>query len=374
VKILAVNWQDPANPHAGGAEIHLFEILDRLASKGHNITVLCSGWPRAQPLSTVNGVEIHRTGDRYSFPAHARRYFRNHLANRDFDVVLDDINKIPLCTPLWRAGAPVVALVPHLFGTTAFRELSIPLAAVVWLSERLIPYVYRQSLFHVISKSTASDLVERGIASRNITVIYPGIDCERYTPDESRRSPTPLFAYLGRLKRYKGVDIVLRAFAEASIRGARLEVAGTGDLRPELERLARRLGIANNVTFSGYVDEATKQDLLRRAWSLVFASPKEGWGITNLEAQASGTPVIVSDSPGLRESVKPGASGVLVQHGNIKQLAQAMRNMASDPLKVAHMGAEGRRFASTFSWDNTAEQTELHIREAIQQGSGRRSV
>jgi glycosyltransferase involved in cell wall biosynthesis len=280
--------------------------------------------------------------------------------------VIDDINKVPLCTPRWRVGAPVVALVPHLFGTTAFSELPAPLAAVVWLAERPIPYVYRRSLFHVISKSTAADLVARGISSEKITVIYPGIDCARYTPDESRRSPTPLFAYLGRLKRYKGVDIVIRAFAAAAIGDAHLEVAGTGDQRPELERLVGALGVEKRVTFSGFVDEAAKQDLLRRAWSLVFASPKEGWGITNLEAQASGTPVIVSDSPGLRESVQPGVSGVLVEHGNIGQLAAAMRNMVSDAGKVMTMGAQGRRFASSFSWERTADETELHIREAIQ--------
>ena len=57
--------------------------------------------------------------------------------------------------------------------------------------------------------------------------------------------------------------------------------------------------------------------MLRRAWALVFASPKEGWGITNLEAAACGTPVVASNSPGIRESVRDGETGYLVPHGDV---------------------------------------------------------
>jgi glycosyltransferase involved in cell wall biosynthesis len=366
VKILAVNWQDPENPHAGGAEIHLFEILARLVERGNSVTVLCSGFEAGAPLAVHRGIQIHRVGGRFSFPLHAARYYRRRLAGEHFDVILDDINKVPLCTPLWGTRTPVVALVPHLFGTTAFQELPAPLASIVWISERPIPLIYRNSLFHAISQSTAEDLVGRGVRRDRITVIYPGIDCARFTPDSSRRSATPLLAYLGRLKRYKGIDLVLRALARVTTPGVRLEIAGTGDYRPELERLTHSLGLRDRVSFLGFVDEAEKLDLLRRAWALVFTSPKEGWGITNLEAQASGTPVIASDSPGLRESVLPSLSGLLVPHGNLAALASAMDSLASSPESVKQMGARGREFAATFSWDRTAEQSELHIKGAIE--------
>jgi glycosyltransferase involved in cell wall biosynthesis len=366
VKILAVNWQDLQNPHSGGAEIHLFEILTRLARRGNDVTVLCSGFAGAAQQTMRDGVEVHRVGGRFSFPRYARSYFRRHLASRRFDVLLDDINKVPLFTPMWGSSAPVVALVPHLFGTTAFRELPAPLAAVVWASERPIPFVYRHSLFHAISRSTADDLVARGISRDRITVIYPGIDSASYTPEPAARSPAPLFIYLGRLKKYKGIDLIIHALARMKSVDAQLHVAGTGDHRTALEKLAGQLRLESRVKFLGFVDENEKRAMLRSAWALVFTSPKEGWGITNLEAQASGTPVIASDSPGLRESLLDGESGVLVPHGDVARLASAMDSLAESPQKVALMGERGRQFSMGFSWERTAEQTEMHIKEAIE--------
>ena len=98
--------------------------------------------------------------------------------------------------------------------------------------------MYRDVPFEAISESTADDLVGRGIRRDRIRVIYCGIDSTTYTPNPAERSDTPVFAYLGRLKRYKAVDLVLRGFARAAIPGDRLEVAGAGDYRPALERLA----------------------------------------------------------------------------------------------------------------------------------------
>src|SRR5205814_5174991 len=116
----------------------------------------------------------------------------------------------------------------------------------------------------------------------------------------------PTFLYVGRLKRYKGVEIALRALALA--RRARpdvaLEIAGGGHDRGRLERLARTLARGEAARFLGFVAETEKRRLLRRAWAVGLTSPKEGWGISNVEAAACATPALASDSPGLRESVR----------------------------------------------------------------------
>jgi glycosyltransferase involved in cell wall biosynthesis len=360
VRILVVNWQDRENPQAGGAEIHLHEIFGRLAARGHEVVLLCGGWPGCAPRATVDGMEVHRVGTRNTFPFLARRYFRRQLLAREFDVLVEDINKVPLWTPRW-GGPPVVGVVPHLFGDTVFKEAPLPLALAVWLAEKPIPLVYRGRPFEAISESTADDLEARGVERPR--VIYCGVDSDHYTPAPAQRSVTPLFAYLGRLKRYKGVDIVIRAFAALGDPTAALEIAGTGDYRAELERLVASLDLVGRVRFLGFIDEAQKSSLLRRAWSLALASPKEGWGITNMEAAASGTPVIASNSPGIRESVRDGETGFLVPHGDVEAMAAAMRRIAGSPALVDSLGRAGRVFAESFTWDNAAIQTEQHLME-----------
>jgi len=370
LRIVVVNWQCRENPLAGGAEIHLHEIFGGLVARGHEVTLLCGGWPGCPPRAVLDGLQVHRVGTRQSFPFKARAYWNRHVAEWLPDVLVEDINKVPLYTPRW-GGAPVVALVPHLFGPTAFRELSVPLASAVWLAERPLPWMYRGVPFEAISESTRDDLIARGIPANSITVIFPGIDTSQYTPDTTVRADRPTFAYLGRLQRYKGVDLVIRAFAESALTDAMLEIAGAGNYRESLEQLAHELGVSDRVRFLGRIDETGKQALLRRAWAMAFASPKEGWGITNLEAAASGTPVIASNSPGIRESVLHEVTGYLVRHGDTAAMAQAMRRLAQDRSLVERFGVAAREFATRFTWERAAAHTEAHLREIVsQRGNG----
>lgn len=111
------------------------------------------------------------------------------------------------------------------------------------------------------------------------------------------------------------------------------------------------------------MDEAHKLTLLRSTWGNLFPSPKEGWGITVVEAAACGTPSLASDSPGLRDSVRAGETGYLVPHGDAEALAARMLELAADPALVERLGRAGRRFAESHSWDHAADLTEAHLRE-----------
>jgi glycosyltransferase involved in cell wall biosynthesis len=375
MKILAVNWQDLENPQAGGAEVHFFELFSRLAALGHPVTLVTSGWRGAAPETTIDGIRVRRAGSRNSFALVGRGAVRRALAADAYDLVVEDINKLPLYLPTLTA-LPMYVIIPHLFGTTAFQEASPPVAATVWGAERLIPRVYRRAEYHAISQSTRDDLVGRGVAAERIRVIYPGVDADRLTPGDPReRLEAPTFLYLGRLKRYKGVETALRAVAVARDRGVqlRLWIAGQGDDRPRLERLAAGLHLGDAIRFLGFVSETDKLQLLRTVWGVVFPSPKEGWGITNVEAAACGTPAIASDSPGLRESVRDGESGVLVPHGDAEAMAAAMERLAGDRALVEAYGTGGRQFAEQLSWDAAADQTVQHL-ETTLASSVRRSA
>ena len=367
MNILLVNWQDLENPQAGGAEIHLFEIFARLADAGHRVRMVCSGWAGAPDRALIRGIDVHRTGRRHSFALLGRRAVRRAIAAERPDVVVEDVNKLPLFLASL-TDAPFCVLVPHLFGETAFQEAPWPLAAAVWLAERPMPRAYRRAAFHAISESTRDDLVARGVAAERIRVIHPGVDGAHFRPSPAEpRATEPRFLYVGRLKRYKGIGLAIRALAIArrSRADLRLDIAGTGDHRPDLERLALELGQTEAVRFHGFVSEERKLSLLRTAWANVFPSPKEGWGITVVEAAACGTPSLASDSPGLRDSVRHMETGYLVPHGDVDALAARMLELAGDPELVARLGAAARRFAERLSWERAAAETERHLQDII---------
>ena len=368
MNILAVNWLDRENPQAGGAEIHFFEIFGRIAQAGAHVSLVTSGWPGAAPVAEIDGIHVQRTGGRHSFAVKARGQIQSALRARRYDVVVEDINKLPLYVPTL-TRLPLYVIIPHLFGTTIFQEASLPVASLVWISELPLPLVYRRAAFQAISESTRDDLVSRGIRQDRIRVIHPGIDASWFHPDSATgRAAEPTFLYVGRIKRYKGIATAIEAVRLARERGrvVRLDIVGQGDDRARLEALVGQLGLGDVVRFLGFVSEAGKRDLLRRAWGLVFPSAKEGWGIANIEASACGTPAIAADRPGLRDSVIDGQTGFLFPYGDGAALAAIFLRLAGDADLVEKLGQAGRRLAESLSWERAASETAQHIKEGLQ--------
>jgi len=359
MRILVVNWLDLENPQSGGAEVHLHETFGRLAHRGHEVVVLCSGWKGAAQRAEADGLEIHRCGSRYTFSLHARRYFRQHLQDRDFDVIVEDLNKVPLFTPRW-GDTPVVPLVHHLFGRTAFSEASFPVALATVLLERPIPRVFGGLPAVAVSESTRDDLIRRGLKGEDIEVIPNGIDLDHYTPGSSPKAELPTLLFMGRLKRYKSVDLVLQAVRRLVDRGVELRfvIAGRGDDESRLRGVTTELRLDDVVEFAGFVSEERKLELLRSSWLHLLTSPKEGWGIANLEAAACGTPTVASDAPGLRESVVDGQTGFLVPHGDVERLAERIGEVITDADLRARLGRGAAEFAADYSWDASAMRWE----------------
>jgi glycosyltransferase involved in cell wall biosynthesis len=256
--------------------------------------------------------------------------------------------------------SPVAVIIPHLFGATAFREASLPIALYVLALEALIPRVYGRCRFLVISESTRDDLAARGVPTGRVDVVHCGLDHDTYRPDPANtRDAAPTVAFVGRLRRYKGVDWVFRAFPRVLERlpQARLEVIGDGPWRAALQGAAARSRIDGAVEFCGFLPRAEKVSRMQRAWVVVQPSPKEGWGLTVVEAGACGTPVVAADSPGLRDSVRRDETGLLVPYGDTDALAAALVRVLGDAALRDRLGRAGIAWASRFTWPDCAARS-----------------
>jgi glycosyltransferase involved in cell wall biosynthesis len=363
LRILAANWRDLRNPEAGGAETHLHEILTRLAARGHEITLLAAGWPGCAAEDTYDGLRVLRTGGANTGNWAIMGLARRLLKQESFDVIVEDVNKIPFFLP-WLSRLPHLLVIPHLFGPTVFRETNPIFGTYVYLPELLIPRVYRRSRVLAISPSTRDDLVARGMDPARVEVSYCGFDAAPYDlPSPPPRDETPRIVHLGRLRKYKGTEFVLRAFARIreELPDARLEIVGGGPDRPALEKLGVQLGLDDSIRFHGHIPLPEMVDLLYRCHLFLNASPKEGWGLTVVEAGACGLPCVAADSPGLRDSVVDGETGLLVPCGDAPAMATAALSLLRDPARREAMGEKAAVRARGFHWDTTALETEAML-------------
>jgi glycosyltransferase involved in cell wall biosynthesis len=363
VKVLVINWRCIRNPLAGGAEIYMQEIFRRLVERGHEVTQLAERFPGSAPEETLDGIRVIRMGGAQTFNFAVYRNLGRLADEGGYDVVVDDLNKIPFYSP-WLVRVPVLAILMHLFRGSIFREALFPLASYVWLAESIIPWAYRNCRFTVLSESSKRDVVRLGIRPGQIAVVPPGTDFDRFRPDASV-TREPILLHVGRIKKYKSVDHLLRAARLLRDRGRefRAVIVGSGDDRPRLEKLTGELELGDTVEFTGFISEDEKVDWYRRAAVLVENSVKEGWGLIVMEANGCGTPVVVARSPGLVDSSKDGVNGLFYEYGNVAELAEKLDRVLTDEELRQRLGRQAIDWAHQWTWDAAADATERALKE-----------
>lgn len=354
-KILVINWQDIRNPLGGGAEVHFHEIFKRIVRRGHEVTLLSCAHPNLPEHEIIDGIEVVRRGPRQLFNYVVPWLYRIQSRKQSFDIVIDDINKIPFYTPLF-VKEPLIGIVHHLFGESIFRELILPIALYVKLAESLIPRIYRNVPLAVVSESTRQELIQKGFSSKALHLVGNAVDHDAYPYRPELRSPHPLIGYLGRIKKYKSVDHLIRAFAMViqAIPTARLLIVGDGDYLSVLQKLVRELKLEQVAHFTGAINHKEKIEYLNRMWLAVNPSPKEGWGLTVIEANCCGVPVVAANSPGLRDSVIDGETGLLYPYGDVEALAERMIRLIQNDSLRQRLAQQGIQWARQFDWEHSA--------------------
>ena len=355
-RVLLVNWRDIRNPEAGGAEVHLHEVATRLVRDGFTCIQYSHGFLGGPAEDYLDGVLVRRRGGKFLFNFVVWMRLWAWVRRDRIDVILDDSNKIPFLLP-WITSLPVVAQIHHLFGRVLFQETALPMAMYVLAFESLMPSAYRRVRVLTGSESSRQELLAKGFG--NVAIAPEGADLKLYRPNNHAEKRGCRILYVGRIKKYKGLDVILKAAASLKpvFPDLEVEIAGSGDDVPRLKELAGSLGMESWTHFLGFVSEDRKVELYSSARVAVNSSLKEGWGLTSIEANACGTPVVATNVPGLCDSVRDGETGFLVPFGDVTAFAEAIRKILGNPETAAAMRAKGLDWASGHTWERAYEVT-----------------
>src|SRR4051794_23064845 len=359
--ILLLTDRDWTHPQGGGTGANLYGQVAHWLQWGHRVTVVSGSYPGARPVERpAPGLELHHMGSRVTVFPRAAWAVRRGLA-ADADVVLEVVNGIVFGTPLW-VRKPRLTLVHHVHSDHYVTELG-RLGRVAALVAETLPlrFLYRGGRFLTISESARDDLVGLGIAAPQITVGYLGV--AGFPGPLPEPSETPRLLFVGRLKRYKRIELLLDVLE--GVPGAVLGVAGEGDHREALEAEIARRGLESRVTLHGHVSESAKASLYASAWVNLTASSAEGWCLTVMEAATCGTPSAALRVGGLPESIVDGETGLLAGDG--PGLTAAVRRLVEDRELRERMGAAAQARAATFTWERTARET-LSLLESVAGG------
>ena len=360
------NWRDCKHPEAGGAELVCERLARGLVERGHDVVLLTSAVAGERRKEQVDGYWIVRRGGRFTVYPWVLAWmlvYRKYIRG-----VIDSQNGIPFFTPLVvKRRTPVLMLLHHVH-QDQFPLYFPPVVSKIgqWLERVGSSLVYRDRSIIAISPSTRKGIRRRLGLKGDIVVIPPGSDSVVSSlPGIRGRSSTPRIVCVARLVAHKSVASIVRAVPAvlSEFPDLELHLVGDGPERAALESLVTDLDLQNHLVIHGAVSSAERDQLMRTAWLSVNATEGEGWGLSVIEANLLGVPVLAYRRPGMRDSIRDGETGWLIEEDQDlgKEIAWALRQM-SDEAAAAAMAKRTRQWASQFTWDDMADQVVSMLR------------
>ncbi len=364
MKILHLCYDHLNNPWAGGGQaLVVQEVCTRLAER-HEMTVVTGAWPGCPAVEVVRGVRylyarpgLNREASRISFALRAAWLARS----RHYDLIVDDISAFAPTFAGRLARRPSVAVIQGDVWSAACKYPAVAPVALHCLRAN----IRRHRNFIAVSPSVEQLVRQHATRGFLVAVVPNGVDAEllEVTPTEDS-----FLLFLGRLDvGPKGLDCLVEAYA--ILREKRpdigLVIAGSGPEEARLRQLIRDAGLTGTIALPGRVAGRTKIDLLRSCLAVCLPSRHEGWGIVAIEAAACCKPVVGFDIVGLQDSVKHNETGLLVPHGDISSLVEAMKRIINDDDLRHALGENGRQWAANFTWDKTAERYETFYEKVL---------
>lgn len=342
-----LNWRDPRNPLAGGAERVTLGYMTELVRRGHEVHWFTFTFPDAPAHETLDGIQITRSGGTGSSILHARRWYRQQAP---FDLVIDQHHGIPWFAPWW-CRTHCVAFIHEVLGPIWNAFYRWPVNWIGRTQERWTHWLYRNVPFWTACQSTRDDLRTHGV--RDVTVIPYGVRTVALPSLDPKPLTTPLrLIVVSRLAPNKRVDQAIRTVECLARQGieAGLEIVGSGGSEPQLRSLVGELQLSKWVSFAGSLPEPEKDRRLQQAHFLLHTSQREGWGLNVIEANAMGTPGAVYPVKGLTESTLHDQTGLVASEETPQALAAVLQAALQTPEKYERLRVQAWERAKTFHW------------------------
>jgi glycosyltransferase involved in cell wall biosynthesis len=366
MNILVFNWRDIRHSWAGGSEIYIHELVKRWVKNGNKVILFCAQDREGNlpEKEIIDNVTIYRKGGRYSVYLWAPIWYMTKFRKQS-DVIVDVENGIPFFTPLF-SRKKKICLVYHVHGKQFFYELSFPLSFIGYVLERYVfPFLYHNIPIMAISESTKRELTRIGFKASKITIVTPGIQKTSFRfQGLLKKYKRPTILYLGRIKRYKRIDILISVLPEILKHHpeARLLIAGWGTEAPVISDLIMKSKHRKHIELIGPVSELEKKTLIHKSWVFVNPSLHEGWGISVIEANLFATPAVAFQVPGLSDAIKNKKSGFLCK--DKKEFVEKLNLLLTDHKLRNTMSVNAREWAEKFSWDKAAQQSLSFLKSA----------
>ncbi|MDZ7611480.1 MAG: glycosyltransferase family 4 protein [Candidatus Moranbacteria bacterium] len=355
-KILWFSWKDIKNPAAGGAEKIADVLLSKMAEEGFEVVLLTSRFKGSGSRERINGYTVIRQGNRFFVYWKAWRYFRKHL--RDWQgLIVEEVNTFPFFTQFY-SNCPRFLFFHQLCREVWFYELPPPLG---WLGYRLEPWylwALNKNKVITVSDSTKKDLVKLGFSENKIKTIPESVDLKPLKNlEDAEKYENPTLLSLGYMRPMKRVLDKIEIFerAKREIPGLKLVIAGGGkaDYKRRVIKRVNDSKWREDIHYLGSIDKKKKVEILQKSHIILETSVKEGWGLTVTEAAGQGTPAVVYDVDGLRESVVDGKTGLVVENNSPGKAAEAAIELLNNKKRYEKMRKNAWQESHKFNFEKS---------------------
>jgi len=385
---------------AGGAELVNEELAKRLVQDGHRVIFLVGGYKKVESQKLVkfkveemrDGYKIIRLGNRWTVYWKAYKYYKKNLIGWA-DLVIDEVNTIPFFASFYMndkfvkskvksdkvksdtksklstfnfqlstSKRPKVVLFVHqLCREIWFYQIFFPLNLIGYLLEPFYLWLLRDKKVITVSESTKKDLLKYGYKKENVKVISEGIQMKPIENLENiEKYSQPTILSLGAIRKMKRTARQIKAFeiAKKQIPNLRFKISGlvSDQYGKKVLRYIQNSKYKKDIEYMGRISNEKKIELMQKSHLICVTSVKEGWGPIVTEANSQGTPAVVYDVDGLRDSVKNNETGLICQKNTPENLAENVINLLSNQDKYDKLRLNAWRWSKEINFERSYDK------------------